>query len=68
MFTWSTASVVAHEYPRPAMKVLWYGIAATVSITRVTGLKHFPSDVLVGGTMGYLIALNIFHHHSKFQP
>ena len=68
MFTWSTASVVAHEYPRPAMKILWYGIAATVSITRVTGQKHFPSDVLVGGTMGYLIALNIFHRHSKFQP
>ena len=68
MFTWSTASVVAHEYPRPALKVLWYGIAAAVSITRVTGQKHFPSDVLVGGTMGYLIALNIFHRHSKFQP
>jgi membrane-associated phospholipid phosphatase len=66
-FTWAAASTIAHEYPNPAMKFLWYGIATTVSVTRVTGQKHFPSDVLVGGTLGYLIALKIFHRHSKFQ-
>jgi membrane-associated phospholipid phosphatase len=62
-FTWTMASVLAHEYPRPWMKWLAYGTATTVSVTRVTGLKHFPSDVAVGGTFGYLIGQQIFNAH-----
>src|SRR5579864_7082873 len=40
--TWSMASVLAHEYPRPWVQFLAYATATTVSVTRVTGLKHFP--------------------------
>jgi membrane-associated phospholipid phosphatase len=54
-FTWALASVVAHEYPKPWVRWLAYGTATTVSVTRVTGLKHFPADVAVGGGFGYLI-------------
>jgi membrane-associated phospholipid phosphatase len=25
-----------------------------VSLARVAGKKHFPSDILIGGTLGYL--------------
>lgn len=64
--TWSMAGVIAHEYPRSWVRLLVYGTASTVSVTRVTGLKHFPSDVAVGGTVGYLIGQHIFHQHSKF--
>jgi membrane-associated phospholipid phosphatase len=62
-FTWTMASVVAHEYPKPWVRWLVYGTATTVSVTRVTGLKHFSSDVEVGGVFGYLIGQHIFNAH-----
>jgi len=34
---WSIASVMAHEYPGPLTKLLAYGLASTVTLTRVTG-------------------------------
>jgi membrane-associated phospholipid phosphatase len=64
--TWSMASVLAREYPRPWVQFLVYGTATTVSVTRVTGLKHFPADVAVGGVFGYFIGQHIFHAHSRF--
>jgi membrane-associated phospholipid phosphatase len=48
LFTWSIASVIAHEYPRPWVKWLAYGTATAVSVTRFSGQEHFPSDVAVG--------------------
>lgn len=62
-FTWTMASVVAHEYPKPWVRWLVYGTATTVSVTRVTGRKHFSSDVEVGGVFGYLIGQHIFNAH-----
>jgi len=62
-FTWTMASVVAHEYPKPWVRWLVYGTATTVSVARVTGLKHFSSDVEVGGVFGYLIGQHIFNAH-----
>ena len=62
-FSWTMASVVADEYPKPWVRWLVYGTATTVSVTRVTGLKHFSSDVEVGGVFGYLIGQQIFHAH-----
>lgn len=64
-FTWSMASVIAHEYPRPWVKWLAYGTAAAVSATRFTGREHFPSDVVVGSAFGYLIGTHIFHSQCK---
>jgi len=64
-FTWTMASVVAHEYPKPWVRWLVYGTATTVSLTRVTGLKHFSSDVAVGGASGYLIGQHIFNAYHK---
>jgi len=63
--TWSMASVLAHEYPHPWVQFLAYGTATTVSVTRVTGLKHFPADVAVGAVFGYLIGQHVFHAHSR---
>jgi membrane-associated phospholipid phosphatase len=65
LFTWSMASVIAHEYPRPWVKWLVYGTATAVSVTRVTGREHFPSDVVVGSVVGYLIGRHIFQAHCK---
>jgi membrane-associated phospholipid phosphatase len=54
-FAWTLASVVAHEYPKWPVQLLMYGMATTVATTRVTGGQHFPSDVFVGSTLGYLV-------------
>jgi membrane-associated phospholipid phosphatase len=65
LFTWSMASVIAHEYPRPWVKWLVYGTATAVSVARFTGREHFPSDVVVGSAIGYLIGRHIFHAHCR---
>jgi len=64
MLTWTIASTVAHEYHSPWLKVLVYGLATTVSTTRVTGREHFPSDVFVGGVLGYGIGAYVAHRDS----
>jgi len=65
LFTWSMASVIAHEYPRPWVKWLVYGTATAVSVARFTGREHFPSDVAVGSVIGYLVGRHIFQAHCK---
>jgi membrane-associated phospholipid phosphatase len=65
IITWTAASTIAHEYPKPWVEWLAYGTAAAVSATRFTSLQHFPSDVVVGSTLGYLIGRHIFHAHCK---
>jgi membrane-associated phospholipid phosphatase len=42
-----------------------YGFATAVSLARVGGLNHFPSDVLVGAALGELIGEYVVHHHAK---
>jgi membrane-associated phospholipid phosphatase len=49
------ASVIAHRYPHnPWLKWSVYGLATGVSLARVGGKKHFASDILVGGALGYV--------------
>ena len=38
-----------------------YGFATAVSLARVGGLNHFPSDVLVGAVIGELIGRYVVH-------
>ena len=65
MFTFVMATTVAHEYPKPWVQALAYGAALTVAGARFTGRNHFPSDLLVGSVIGYLIGTHIFHSHCK---
>ncbi|HXX22349.1 MAG TPA: capsule assembly Wzi family protein [Terriglobia bacterium] len=60
---WSIASMIAHQYPGPLTKLFAYGLAGVVSVARVTGNEHFPSDVLVGGAMGWLTAREMYQKH-----
>ena len=57
---WSIASVVAHEYPGWLPKLLAYGAATGISVTRVTGKEHFSSDVLIGSAIGWYMGRQIF--------
>lgn len=63
MFTWTMASVVAHEYPKPWVQILAYGAASSLSVSRIMGRNHFASDVWVGTLLGYFIGSHIFHSH-----
>ena len=45
---WTFAHVIAERYPSWHTKLLVYGLASTVSVSRVLARDHFPSDVLVG--------------------
>ncbi len=66
---WSIASVVAHEYPGPLTKLLAYGAASGISGARVAAREHFPSDVIVGGALGYLIGRYVYAaHHDRELP
>jgi Capsule assembly protein Wzi/PAP2 superfamily len=60
---WSVAGVIAHEYPGPLTKIMAYGLASLVSVSRVKARQHFPSDVVIGSVMGNLIAQNIYSRH-----
>jgi membrane-associated phospholipid phosphatase len=69
MVSWTAASVIAHEYPGPLPQILAYGTAAAVSVSRVTGRQHFPSDVVVGGALGWLIGRQVYkaHHDTELD-
>jgi len=56
--------VVAGQYDGIATKAVVYGVASTVSVSRVLARQHFPSDVLVGSTFGWLIGGYVLHHRS----
>lgn len=69
LMAWSMASVVAHEYPGVLTKLGVYGLATAVSVTRVTGRQHFPTDVLVGSAMGWGIGTMVYRkHHDPLLP
>lgn len=52
--TFGMASIFAHEYPHKWwVKLLAYGYAGTVVGARLAARRHFPSDVVVGGALGW---------------
>jgi membrane-associated phospholipid phosphatase len=64
---WSIASVLAHEYPGPLTKLVAYGAATAVSVSRFKGQQHFPSDVLVGSAIGWLIGREVYRAHHDVE-
>jgi hypothetical protein len=62
--SWALARVIASEYPTKPMQVAAYAFALAISTSRVTAREHFPSDVLVGSTFGYLIGGYVVRHHA----
>ena len=60
---WSSAAVLAAEYKSPWAQVGIYTLASGVSLTRVMGQQHFPSDVLIGSATGWLIGHYVYRAH-----
>ncbi len=65
MLAWTVASVTAGEYPSKWVQLGCYSLATSVSLMRVLGQEHFPTDVLVGGAAGWLIGRYVFRRHQK---
>ena len=64
---WSSAAVLASEYPNRWMQVGVYTAATGVSLTRVLAQQHFPSDVLLGSAAGWLIGRYVYRHHAHAE-
>jgi len=67
MLAWSSAAVLVDEYPSTFNKLAFYGVATGVSVTRVLGQQHFPSDVLVGSAFGWMIGHYVFKKHHRWE-
>lgn len=62
----AAASVISHEYPGLFTKILAYGAASAISISRVEGKRHFPSDALVGSGIGWFAGWQAYRaHHNR---
>ena len=64
MNVWAFAHVVAGQYNGIATQAIVYGLAGTVSASRVIAREHFPTDVFVGSTLGWLVGGYVLHHRS----
>jgi hypothetical protein len=62
--SFALARVIASEYSSRPVQMAAYAFALAISASRVTARQHFPSDVLVGGTFGYLIGGYVVRHHA----
>jgi membrane-associated phospholipid phosphatase len=65
VIAWSAATVIASEYNGWLTQTLAYSLATGVSLTRVTSRNHFPSDVLVGSAVGWMIGRYVHHRHHR---
>jgi membrane-associated phospholipid phosphatase len=74
---WSIASLLDHEYKhKKIVGITAYSLAGIVSAARIAAQKHFASDVVAGGTMGWFIGLYVYdthmshlaHNHASLIP
>jgi membrane-associated phospholipid phosphatase len=61
---WSIASLLDHEFKhKKIVGITAYSLAAIVSAARIAAQKHFASDVVAGGTMGWFIGRYVYDTH-----
>ena len=62
--SWALASLIAHEYQHQiAVPIVAYGLAALVSGARFTAQRHYASDIVAGGAMGWFIGRYVYKTH-----
>ena len=76
MQSWAVASILSYEYGHTkAVPIIAIGLATIVSTARFTAQKHYASDIVAGGAMGWFIGRYVWkthqdhaiHPHSKLQ-
>ena len=65
IIAWSSAAAIASEYNGPLTQITAYGLATGVSVSRVLARQHFPSDVLVGSAVGWMIGRYVVRKHRR---
>lgn len=61
---WSIASLLDHEYQhKRIVGITAYTLAGIVSASRIAAQKHFASDVVAGGAMGWFIGRYVYNTH-----
>ena len=64
MESWALASLIAHEYKHTkAVPIVAYGLASVVSAARFGAQKHYASDIVAGGAMGWFIGRYVYQTH-----
>jgi membrane-associated phospholipid phosphatase len=68
--TFAVATVFAYGYKhRPVVPIVSYTIASAVSLSRVGAQRHWVSDIVVGGSVGFLIGRYVYkRHHDPTLP
>ena len=57
------AAVIAHRYPNKRwLKWSAYALATGVALSRYPAKKHYPSDILMGATIGYVSGAYLAEH------
>ena len=64
---WAMAAVIGDEYPGWLTRTVVYTLAATTSAGSVVAEKHFPSDVLVGSALGWLVGHYVYRAHHRYD-
>jgi membrane-associated phospholipid phosphatase len=63
---WSIASLLDHEFKhKKIVGITAYSLAGIVSASRIAAQKHFASDVVAGGTMGWFIGRYVYDTHMR---
>jgi membrane-associated phospholipid phosphatase len=64
---WALSTVVAKQYHgSPLVRIGAYSMATAVSVSRVTGGVHFPSDALASSLVGYLVGRWVVDRHGSY--
>src|SRR5260370_41323034 len=62
--SWAVASVLSYEYGHTkVVPIVAVGLAAVVSTARFTAQKHYASDIVAGGAMGWFIGRYVWKTH-----
>ena len=65
MESWALASIIAHEYGHgtKVVPIVVYGLATVVSGARFAAQRHYASDIVAGGVMGWFIGRFVYQTH-----
>lgn len=63
--SFALATIFAYEYGHDHKWVPFvaYGLSSAVSLSRLSAQKHWPSDVFVGATTGFLVGRFVYKRH-----
>lgn len=68
MSSFAVATVFAHEFSdHPLVGIAAYGLAGTVAASRLSARRHWLSDIVVGGSAGWVIGHFTYQRNHKLK-